>query len=205
MNISAIQTIHWERYGIAGECGSEWSMDARHAEWIKAALVSLQLDTAVEVGCLFGVSTLAILEAGVPDVHLIDVRITDSVRQMATDYGAKLYEETSEAAMPTVPTSTNMAVLIDGDHSLAVLQKEYTLLARLAPRVVIAHDVTAQHVGLGCEGCSWLWHEMQQAGWYCYVDSLPRTGERTSRGVMIATRTPEDHAAVVASWREVNA
>ena len=196
--------IDWARYGIAGHPGSEWSMDGRHAEWVKAALVALKPATAVEVGCHLGVSTLAILEAGVTDVHLIDVRITDSVRAMATDYGATLHEETSEMALPKVPASTNMAVLLDGDHSLPVVQKEAELLDRMAPRVVIAHDVTAQHIGLGCEGCAWFWHALQCSRWYCYVDCMPRQGERTARGLLIATRTPEDHAAVVAAWLEVN-
>lgn len=196
--------ISWERYGIADHPGSEWSMDVRHAEWVKAALLALKPATAVEVGCLFGVSTLAILEAGVPDVHLIDVRILGSVRQMATDYGATLYEETSETALLKVPASTNLAALIDGDHSLPVVQKEAEILNRMAPRIVLAHDVTAQHIGLGCEGCSWLWHALQCSGWFCYVDCIPRQGERTARGLLIATRTPEDHAAVVAAWLQVN-
>lgn len=196
--------IDWARYGIAGHPGSEWSMDARHAEWVKTSLASLKPTAAVEVGCHLGVSTLAILESGVSDVHLIDIAISDSVRQMAADYGAKLYEETSESALPKVPASTNVAVLLDGDHSLPVVQKEAELVDRLRPRVVIAHDVTAQHIGLGCEGCSWLWHALQRSGWFCYVDCMPRPGERTARGLLIATRTPEDHAAVAAAWMQVN-
>lgn len=196
--------INWGKYNLALEPGSEWSMDARHAKWLKASLVALKPTTAVEVGCYLGVSTLAILESGVPDVHLIDVRLTESVRQMAADYGATLYEERSETALPKVPASNNMAVLIDGDHTMPVVRAEAHLVSQMQPRCIIAHDVTAQHLGLGCQGCSWLWHTLQCSGWYCYVDSVPRPDERTARGLLIATLTPEDHATVVQAWRETN-
>lgn len=196
--------IDWARYGLEGQLGDEWSMDWRHAEWAKATLVALQPDTAVEVGCHMGVSTLAILEAGVPNVHLIDIAVRPSVRQMAADYGATVYEERSETALLKVPASNNMAVLLDGDHTLPTVQAEAAILNTLGPRCIIAHDVTAQHIGLGCEGCTWLWHALQCSGWYCYVDTVPRPNERTARGLLIATRTPEDHAAVTKAWLEIN-
>jgi hypothetical protein len=196
--------INYTRYGLENQPGSDWSMDDRHCEWIKGTLVRLRPDLAVEVGSHLGVSTLAILEAGVPDVRLIDIRFTNSVRAMAADYPVTLYEERSETALPKMPALHNAAVLLDGDHTLSAVQAEAKLLASNLPRVLIAHDVTAELVGLQCEGCIWLWHAMQCSGWYCYVDCLPRDGERTSRGVMIATRTPEDHAAVVAAWHEVH-
>jgi hypothetical protein len=196
--------IGYARYGIESQPGSDWSMDDRHAQWIKTALMRLRPDVAVEVGSHLGVSTLAILEAGVPDVRLIDIRFTASVRAMAADYPVTLYEERSDTALPKMPPLQNGAVLLDGDHSLEVVQAEATLLGKNLPRIVIAHDVTAQLIGLGCEGCMWLWAAMQSGGWYCYVDCLPRKDERTSRGVMIATRTPEDHAVVVAAWNEVH-
>jgi hypothetical protein len=196
--------IMYARYGIERQPGTEWSMDDRHAKWIKGTLVRLRPELAVEVGCHLGVSTLAILEAGVPDVRLIDIRFSDSVKAMAADYPTTLYEERSETALPKMPPLHNAAVLLDGDHSLAVVQAEARLLADNLPRVLISHDVTAQLIGLACEGCCWLWHTMQSSGWYCYVDCLPRKDERTARGVMIATRTPEDYAAVVEAWNEVH-
>jgi hypothetical protein len=196
--------INYARYGIENQPGTEWSMDDRHCEWIKGTLQRLRPELAVEVGCHLGVSTLAILEAGVPDVRLIDIRFSESVRAMAADYPVTLYEERSETALPKMPALHNAAVLLDGDHSLEVVKTEATLLGGNLPRVLIAHDVTAELIGLQCQGCIWLWHAMQSAGWFCYVDCLPRNGERTSRGVMIAARTPEDYAAVVAAWNEVH-
>jgi len=196
--------INYARYGIENQPGTEWSMDDRHCEWIKGTLQRLRPELAVEVGCHLGVSTLAILEAGVPDVRLIDIRFSESVRAMAADYPVTLYEERSETALPKMPPLQNAAVLLDGDHSLEVVKTEATLLGGNLPRVLIAHDVTAELIGLQCQGCIWLWHAMQSAGWFCYVDCLPRNGERTSRGVMIAARTPEDYAAVVAAWNEVH-
>jgi hypothetical protein len=195
--------IEWGRYGIADQMGSLWSMDARHAEWIKAAIQRLKPNIAVEVGCHLGVSTLAILEAGVPDVRLIDTVITPSVRRMAEDYGAAVYRESSETALPKMPPLKDGVVLLDGDHSYAVVSREASILNDNVPRVIIAHDVSSLLVGLGCEGCIWLWHMLQAAGWLCYVDCIPRSGERTNRGVLIATRRLADHEAVTASWLEV--
>jgi hypothetical protein len=196
--------IDWARYGIAGQINAEWSMDARHAEWVKATLERIRVPVAVEVGCHLGVSTLAILEADIPDVRLIDTRISPSVRAMAGDYNATLYEERSDTALPKMPPLSEGAVLLDGDHSYPVVKREFELLSQNMPRVLIAHDVAAQLIGLGCEGCMWLWHTMQASGWLCYVDCLPRENERTARGLMIATRTVVDHLAVVDAYAEVH-
>jgi hypothetical protein len=196
--------IMYARYGIDDK--HLWSMDVRHAEFVKAVALEIKPDVAVEVGCHLGVSTLAILEAGVPDVHLIDPGITPSVRAMAGDYGAKLYEEASRTALPKIPPSGNMLVLLDGDHSYGVVSEELSILERMTPvpRVIVSHDVTSQIYNGGCEGCMWLWHVLQAAGWLCFVDALPRSGERTHRGLLVATRSTSDHAAVVKAWKEVN-
>lgn len=196
--------IDWKRYGLESHPGSEWSMDARHAELVKATLKRLRPTTAVEVGCHLGVSTLGILEAGVPNVHLIDVVMQPSVRRMAEDYGAKLHECRSDLGLLSIPPSDNLAVLLDGDHSLPAVQLEARLIGPMKPRCIISHDVTTMLTGLECEGCIWLWHTLQAAGWFCFVDCVPRQGERTSRGLMIATHTPEDYAQVVAACVEVN-
>jgi hypothetical protein len=195
--------ISWTKYGI--DDTHLWSMDARHARWINASLRLLKPQTVVEVGSHFGISTLAILEAGPFDVHIIDQKITDSVRVMAGDFAATLYEEKSETALLKIPHSENLAVLLDGDHSTEVLQLEMRLVEKMRPRVIIAHDVTSPLIGIGCDGCAWLWSYLQMSGWLCYVDSVIRPGERTSRGLLIATNDPRDHAAVVQAWSQVNA
>lgn len=198
--------IDWARYGIADEPGSDWSMDARHARLVKAVLRRLAPPIAVEVGSHLGVSTLAILESGVPDVRIIDVAITPSVRQMADDYGASLYEEPSETALPKMPPLSEAVVVLDGDHSLPAVRREAEILKGNTPRCWILHDVTGQLMSLGCEGCMWLWHVLQSSGWYCLVDCMSRSpGERTGRGLMIATATVSDHQAVVDAYREVHA
>lgn len=195
--------IDYAKYGI--DDSHLWSMDRRHAEFVKAVITSLKPDVAVEVGCHLGVSTLAILEAVVPDVHLIDPGITPSVRAMAGDYGAKLYEEASRTALPKIPPSDNLLVLLDGDHSYGVVSEELSIIERMTPlpRVIVSHDVTSMLSDGGCAGCIWLWHVLQAAGWCCFVDAMPRPNERTHRGLLVATRRPSDHAAVAAAWLEV--
>lgn len=196
--------IAWQKYGISQ--AHLWAMDAIHAEFVKAAVCELKPDVAVEVGCHMGTSTLAILEAGVPQVHLIDTAITPSVRAMADNYGAKTYEEESRTALPKIQPSNNMLILLDGDHSYEAVTQEAEIIEAMQPlpRVIVSHDVTTQLSEGGCEGCSWLWAMLQAAGWLCFVDAIPRAGQRTHRGLLIATRTLEDHAAVVRAWHEVN-
>jgi hypothetical protein len=194
--------IDWRKYGVDDK--HLWSMDARHAEFVKAVIQTLKPSDVVEVGCHLGVSTLAILEAGAPRVHLIDARITPSVRRMAADYEAVVYEEFSRIALPKIPPSDNLFVLLDGDHSMKAVVEEKRIVDQMRPRVLISHDVTSQLSIGGCEGCCWLWHTLQADGWLCFVDALPRAGERTHRDMLVAVRSMEDYAAVARAWRAIN-
>ncbi len=198
-------SINWQKYGVDDK--HLWSMDARHAEFVKAVIQTIKPSDVVEVGCHLGVSTLAILEAGVPRVYLIDPHITPSVRRMATDYEATtVYEEFSRTALPKIPPSDNLLVLLDGDHSMRAVVEEKRIVDQMRPlpRVLISHDVTSQLSIGGCEGCCWLWHALQADGWLCFVDALPRAGERTHRGLLVAVQSMEDHALVARAWRALN-
>jgi hypothetical protein len=196
--------IDFGKYGLSEALKNTNSMDARHAEWIKRSLQKIKPQSAVEIGCWAGVSTLAVLESGVANAHLIDITIQDSVRAMAADYRATCHQGSSHDVLPTLCNLPDLAVIVDGAHDHASVRAEWNLLAPMQPRVVIVHDVTSTHVGLVChEGPMWLWHQLQASGWICAVDAMPRASEYTQRGLMIATRSLEDYSHVVQAYCEV--
>lgn len=196
--------MNYEKYGLLEAVKHPNSMDVRHAEWIKSSLSRIKPTNAIEIGCWAGVSTLAILEAGVPNVHLIDITIQGSVQAMAADYRAATHQAKSEDVLPRLGSLADLAVLIDGAHDYDSVRSEWGLVSSMLPRVVIVHDVTSPHLGLlAHEGPMWLWHQMQASGWLCAVDAMKRENEYTHRGMAIATRSLEDYLLVIQAYREI--
>lgn len=199
-------TIALARYGL--DYSHPWSLDATHAEFLKTVIQTLRPATVVEVGCHLGISTLAILEAGAGRVILIDPQITPTVAAMAADYGATVYAESSATALPKLPPCDDMLIFFDGDHSYAAVSEEWRLVTQMRPppRAILSHDVTAPlFQGPSTEGCLWLWHTLQASGWLCFVDALPRPGQATARGFLVATRTLADHTQVIRAWHHTPA
>ena len=189
---------------LAGEVGGDWSMDLVHCEWMLAVLRVLEPRCVIEIGCHMGVSTTAILHAYdqgcVDELHLIDVNIRPSVRRMARP-GVVFHELRSVEALPEIRPGGGLAVVIDGDHSLACVQQELPLVLDKGPMVIIAHDVTSEAAGYQqCDGARWLWEELQSRGWSCYVDSRRRPNAKTHRGLLIASRSVVDGVAVREAW-----
>ncbi len=74
-------------------------------------------------------------------------------------------------------------VLLDGDHSPEVVTEEARLLIAAGCPAVMAHDTA--HM----EGPGRLRAMFEAAGYTCEEDAVPREGERTERGILLATRT----------------
>lgn len=187
---------------LDGEVGAVMSMDRVHAEWIAAVLRGLSPATVIEIGCYAGVSTTAIAAAydskSVRDVHLIDIQIQQTVRNLA-DRRKRfvLHEESSFTALPKIDASDDLVVIVDGDHSLGCVSQELPLILEKNPAAIIAHDVTAEAAGYGqCDGARWLWETLQRAGWHCLVDCRRRPNASTHRGLLVACR--EESAAGLA-------
>jgi hypothetical protein len=188
------------------EVGGVMSMDRVHAEWMLAVLTALEPRSVIEVGCYAGVSTTAILKAydagSVDEVHLIDIRIQDTVRAMAASRGrVELWEMTSVQALPLIDPAGDVVAVIDGDHSLAAVQPELELVLAKNPAAIIAHDVTAEAAGYGqCEGARWLWETLQASDWHCVVDCRRRADAATHRGLLVACRTDLDANVIQEAW-----
>ena len=187
------------------EVGSEWGIDRIHAHWMLAVLRAIEPYSVIEIGCHKGVSTTALAQAHaegcVGVVHLIDPVIQPTVRRLARE-GVVLHECRSVDALPRI-TATDLACVIDGDHTLQCVRDELPLVLAKSPSVIFAHDVTAEAAGFGqCDGSRWLWEELQRLGWHCVVDCRRREQARTHRGFLVATRTLHDHTIVVDAWKK---
>lgn len=190
------------------EVGGIMSMDRVHAEWMLAVLRAIEPRCVIEIGCYAGVSTTAILKAyddgSVAYVHLVDIRIQDTVRGMAgIRPRVELYEMPSVQALPIIDAASDLVAVIDGDHSLACVSQELPLVLAKNPSAIIAHDVTAEAAGYGeCDGARWLWETLQEAGWHCVVDCRRRPNASTHRGLLVACRHELDAAVVRQAWAE---
>lgn len=187
---------------LENRVGDTMSMDRVHCELVLATLRRIKPRVVVEIGSHAGVSTMAIAtaydEGCVGTVHLIDVAVQQTVRDIAADRpGFVLHETRSVEALPKIDGCGDVAVLVDGDHSYGVVSEELPLVLKLNPACIIAHDVTAEAAGYGrCDGARWLWEQLQSAGWHCAVDCRRRDGAATHRGLLVACQDPKRAAGV---------
>lgn len=171
-----------------------WSVDRRHVEIIRRFLLTVKHKVAnvVEVGCAHGVSTEAILDAADERkfrVDLIDLRFSEQVLGMAkaAGRGVTLHQANSVDVLGSL-VGEDTVVFLDGDHKREHVAKEAAVLTPKLPLAVILHD--AANVAHDCDGPPWLMHHLQAIGYFAALDSLPRSGERTERGLAIMSRTP---------------
>lgn len=199
--------IDFAAYGVEEHVASAMSMDRRHVEWVRECLRRLRPVVYVEIGACYGVSTTAGIEAvragDVEWFHAVDVRLQPTVRAMAEGVpGVTLHEGRSVDVLPSLAVARPIAVLIDGDHTLAGVRPELERVLALRPMTIFAHDVTAEAAGYkDCDGSAWLWHELQRLGWRCVVDAIRRPGQATHRGLLVATLWREDYiSAITQAW-----
>jgi len=76
--------------------------------------------------------------------------------------------------------------VIDSDHDAATTQTELGIVLAKGWRTVIAHDVGSTQVH--SPGPQLLRENLTNLGWQIFVDELPREGQQTHRGLLLATR-----------------
>jgi hypothetical protein len=95
-------------------------------------------------------------------------------------------------------------ILVDGCHDAESVAKELMRLIVRKPLCVMAHDTHATESGYPlCEGAKLLKDTFISVGWKCIEDATKRDGERTERGLFLATQNTElfDKAqAAFARW-----
>lgn len=181
---------------------SEWSADLRHILWVYNVLLAYPFKHILEIGPLYGASTVAFIEAlnqGANfTVTLCDVNITDHLRKLVDQSGHKdkfnLCEDNSVDLLAKHPKQFDF-ILIDGDHGRWHMKNEMQQLFARQWTCVMAHDTTNQISDKwkkwgDLSGPAYLKRELQKR-FYCIEDSLVRKNEETERGMIFAT---EDHA-----------
>jgi len=189
---------------VAPHYDDQMSMDLLHARMIGEYLRRTGINRVVEVGCCWGVSTAAVLEAltwhGCAASYVaIDPEIKPTVRTMLDDaamHGVDIValEQRSlddDALNKLVDSST--AVILDGDHDYAVVREETDRCLLNLPACIIYHDCGG--TGGGLPGPSAVFQDTEGSWNFGGVryrllgDRLARPGMRTERGLGFADST----------------
>lgn len=176
----------------------EMSMDVRHARMLGNFLRSLKpLDSVIEVGSCFGVSTaevLAACEAANARCTLIDLVFQEPIKKMLVEacgrVRAYMVSDHSASILHRY-MDENTVVLLDGDHRRCYMELEDEALVHGGPpRALILHDIASHRID--CDGPRWMLHQWQSRGYRVALDYMPREGERTERGLGILCRDAAD-------------
>lgn len=167
--------------------------DIRHIACMQEILMSHKWESALEIGVWQGASTAAFMHAldakQVGTYTACDVGIQEQFLAVVGDRKITTRQQASIEVLAE-PTKYDL-IFADGDHSIETVREEVRHLIRRQPRMIFAHDTTAEIVGFGgCEGPSYLHTALQQDGWMIITDSARRPGEKTERGLLVATKEP---------------
>lgn len=173
--------------------------DARHVEMLYAELASGRYGRALEVGCYHGYSTTAMLAAyragAISEVHLCDTTVRPELLRVIAHYGGDRpgsrvhVNEKRSVDLLAGYTSFDFA-FIDGDHAEETVREELRLLVAAGVRTIALHD-TAPAAGTKygvAPGPRLARGYLEAHGYACREDAEERPGERTERGLLIATR-----------------
>ena len=124
--------IHQGDVYAASHGGIFAATDLRHVRWVRETLRSGRFRRALEVGCLHGYTSSALLAAAasgeVEAVHLCDPAVTPELTRTVAHYGvaAAIHRETS-AALFARGTPYDL-VFLDGDHTEPTVRAEAAVL-----------------------------------------------------------------------------
>lgn len=170
--------------------GHRWAIDARHRDWLRAELMTGKHRRVLEIGSCHGYSTTAFLDAlkagAVDEVHLCEPSPTPEL--LALIEGKPVILHRCRSVDLLAKDCRWDLVFIDGDHSTRTVTKEAELLIVARVPAVFAHDTAAAGRYPRCEGPAILRDAFTAAGYRCVEDAEFRPGERTDRGMLLATR-----------------
>jgi hypothetical protein len=174
---------------------SESAMDLRHIFMMHGVLTSRIFDSALEIGCFNGASSTAFVEATnsghVSLATFCDVSLTESlidvVQSAQFPQRVRVTRQPSWQVLDT--NETFDFILVDAAHDIDSVSLELKHLVRRRPLCVMAHDTSATDHGYSkCEGAKMLKnHFLRDEGYHCVEDRSVRQGERTERGLFLAT------------------
>jgi len=188
---------------VDGRVWWPWWIDRRHVELVYRLAMLGSRWCALEIGARRGSSTSALVQA-LKDGGLGFLTVADPARCLELDRvlaaGGDLCEQYVGSGVDCLRAPVRF-VLWDGDHSVGIVREEWAAVSRLAPDLIVAHDVCAGDVA-GCEGPAQVLPDVLNDGrWACWVDGARRPGEWTERGLLVAVRRGALEAAVEAEFR----
>lgn len=180
----------------------EVAMDKRHVYMLYEVLRSHPFEQALEIGCFNGASSAAFVEAindGAPfRATLCDVSPTHSLADVVNNcrVPGRVRVTTQPSWMALDTNEPFDFVLVDAAHDIDSVSLEIKHLLRRRPLCVMAHDTSASDHGYSkCEGAKLLKDTFSRQGDYQVLeDKQKRPGERTERGLFLATTDPTLYA-----------
>lgn len=174
-------------------------MDRRHVYLIHGLLARWNFSEALELGSFMGASSTAFIEA-VNCGHLkratfCDVDVTDSLLHvLANARDSDKVRLTREHSWDVLESDDAFDfILVDANHDTDSVTKELNRLVLRKPLCLVAHDTNATAAGRPrCEGAILLKRAFEALpGYQCLEDCKQRDGERTDRGLFLATTDPQ--------------
>lgn len=176
------------------------SLDRRHLFWMYDVLTAGGFQHALEIGCWYGGSSTAFVEAinreKLPRATFCDVAFQSEFREVVSHCQhpdrIRAYSGRSFDLLRDRSQEFDF-VFIDGDHRLQNVREELELLLQRQPVCVVAHDTNAESLKYKeCDGPPLLkWAFQTTAPYLCLEDNALRPGEDTARGLFLATKSPE--------------
>lgn len=170
--------------------GHQWAIDARHRDWLRAELMTGKHWRVLEIGSHRGYSTQAFLDAlqagAVDEVHLCEPAPTPELLALIADRPGVTLHRCRSIELLSKDCRWDL-VFVDGNHSARVVTAEARLLLSARVPTVFAHDTSSAGRFPKCDGPALLKEAFIKAGYHCVEDAEFRPGERTDRGMMLAT------------------
>jgi hypothetical protein len=181
----------------------EVAADKRHVYILHGVLSAWPFASALEIGSFNGATAVAFVEAINGKTGLgrygraffCDVSVThslvDVVRNCREPDRVHITAQPSWAVLDSKEPFD--FVYVDGAHDMDSVTLEVAKLLPRKPLCVMAHDTSATAAGYSkCEGAAMLAATFRNTpGYRCIEDNKDRPGERTSRGMFLATTSDE--------------
>lgn len=173
----------------------EVAMDKRHVFLMHDILCGWPFKSALEIGSFNGASSTAFVEAinkgAEMSATFCDVQPTHSLMDVARN--CRHPDRVRITKQPSCEVLDSAEpfdfILVDGRHDAESVALELMRLIVRKPLCVMAHDTNAAEAGYpAAEGAKLLKDTLISMGWMCLEDHGRRDGERTERGLFLATK-----------------
>lgn len=176
----------WAHLAHPDDGGQLHHMDAMHVNMIYEFLARNEFKDVVEVGCKYGYSTSAFIQALREGKGFrftcIDICITDDLRQTCAGHDVRLLQMDSRDGLQICRNTD--CLCIDGYHFWENVGCELAIAMRYGVKTIIAHDVS----DCSEDGPKRMLEQLRRFGdWDIFVEDKMRPGLITHRGIMFAT------------------